>query len=337
MTQFPTKTFLDRIMPLHLVAGRDSRILHAGPTFAKVATRPDGLLLSEVVRILQPACPCEPDMLLRHAGERLTVQLRHEFRVGQQCARTRLRAVAYDLGDGRILMNLFFGADIAAGVQRHGLSAQDFAVFDPTVEMLFLMEAQAAVMAEFQNLRDRLVDARQEAEQDAVTDNLTGLYNRRAMDRYLADLTEAGATFGLMHLDLDYFKSVNDTFGHAAGDHVLSVVGRILREQVRKGDMVARVGGDEFILVFDDCTDVSLMRRIADRIIDRLEEPIIWEGQTCRISGSIGITMSSFYDRLEADRLMSDADMALYASKNEGRSRYSVAKPSAAGGPIGKH
>ena len=318
---------LDQIMPLHLVIDRDGRILRNGPTFERLARPAVGCLLPDVLRLLQPKLEGGVAEMLAHAGRRLTVQLRHELGISGREQRTRMRAVAYDIGQGQALMNLFFGADVAKGVLRHRLSARDFATFDPTVEMLFLMEAQAAVMDEFQSLRDRLVEARRAAEEQAITDKLTGLHNRRAMDRHLGELVEKGATFGLMHLDLDYFKSVNDTFGHAAGDHVLSIVGHVLRSEVRRGDMVARVGGDEFMLVFDDCADVELMRRIAERIITQLEEPIAWEGNLCRISASIGITMSSFYALVEADRLMSDADTALYASKHAGRSRYSIARP----------
>ncbi|MEL7183095.1 MAG: GGDEF domain-containing protein, partial [Pseudomonadota bacterium] len=132
-------------------------------------------------------------------------------------------------------------------------------------------------------------------------------------------------TYALMHLDLDFFKSVNDTYGHAAGDCVLEKVGIILREQVRSDDLVARVGGDEFVLVFNNCDDVGLMQRIAQRIIARLEEPISFEGNTCRISGSIGITLSSYYADPSPTRMMAEADAALYASKKNGRSRATVA------------
>lgn len=324
--------FLDMSMPMHLLIGMDGKVLRTGPTFEQVAPGATGRDIGDVLRVLQPRLGRDPRRLLEHAGNRMILQLRDESGIARREQRTRMRGVAYDLGDGILLVNVFFGADVARAVTRHDLNAGDFAAFDPTVEVLFLMEARAVVMGELHRLNHRLTEANKQAESQAVTDKLTGLHNRRAMDNHLASLSESRAVFGLMHLDLDYFKSVNDTLGHAAGDHVLSVVGRILREQVRSGDMVARVGGDEFTLVFADCADVDLMRRIADRIIKRLEEPIDWHGQTCRISGSIGITMSGFYDKLEPDRLMSDADAALYASKNGGRSQHCVAE-----GRLAKH
>ncbi|MGB3408011.1 MAG: GGDEF domain-containing protein [Jannaschia sp.] len=326
---------LDAIMPLHMLFDGTGRVIGSGPTFDKIAPNATGRRVGDVLRVLQPKLGSDPRRLVEQAGRRLTIQLRHELHVGPRQQWTRMRAVVYDLGAGTGLMNLFFGADVSRGVARHRLSARDFATCDSTVEILFLMEAQAAVMAEFRQQNERLADARTFAETQAVTDTLTGLHNRRAMDRHIQELTQGGVDFGLMHLDLDYFKSVNDTFGHAAGDHVLAIVGQILRDQVRRGDMVARVGGDEFILVFADCADVPMMRRIADRIIARLEEPIFWDGHECRISGSIGITMSTFYRTPQPDRLMSDADAALYASKRDGRSRHSVA-PRDGGGAIGE-
>lgn len=320
--------FLDSVLPMHVLFDAHGLVVRTGPTLELIAPGAAGCRLQDVVRILHPACDGAPVRLLENSGRRLTIQLRNEVLRSPDQRRTRMRAVVYKLGD-RGLLNPFFGPDVARGVSRHGLRAADFAAFDPTVELLFLMEAQAAVLGEFRHLNDRLAEARSQAETEAVTDKLTGLHNRRAMDSHLNILSDTGAPFGLMHLDLDYFKSVNDTFGHAAGDHVLAQVGVILREQIRRGDMVARVGGDEFILVFGECCDVDRVRNIANRIISRLEEPIDWQGRVCRISGSIGITMSSFYDAPEPDLLMSDADLALYASKNEGRARHKVAVPRA--------
>ncbi|MGB3554168.1 MAG: diguanylate cyclase [Jannaschia sp.] len=317
----------DRGLPMHVIFDGEGRIVRTGPTFQIVSPGAVGRKVTEVLRVLRPRIAGDATSLLDNLGRRITLELPLEARVPRGEPLTRMRAVIIRVGRGFGLANLYFGTEIARAVSRHELSSRHFAPVDPTVEMLFLMEAQKAVLGEHRNLSDRLVEARGRAEEQAITDTLTGLRNRRAMDRHLGSLTQSGAKpFALMHLDLDHFKAVNDTYGHAAGDHVLSRVGTILREEVRGDDMVARVGGDEFILVFADCTDTDLMRSIADRIIDRLEEPIAWKGGECRISGSIGITMSHFYDRPQPDELMSDADQALYASKNAGRSRSSVAR-----------
>jgi diguanylate cyclase (GGDEF)-like protein len=141
-----------------------------------------------------------------------------------------------------------------------------------------------------------------------------------ALDRMLDD----GMPFALLHLDLDYFKAVNDSLGHAAGDHVLRMAARAVVSATRSGDTVARVGGDEFVILLPGQTDHARLQTIADRIIARLEAPIIFEGQTCRISSSIGITTTRMHDHTTAEGMMAEADAALYASKHAGRGRATI-------------
>lgn len=147
------------------------------------------------------------------------------------------------------------------------------------------------------------------------------------MEQVMTRMVRSRFPFALMHLDLDYFKAVNDSYGHAAGDATLSVVADILREETRTEDMVARVGGDEFILVFNRLTDHEQLLRISNRIIARLEEPIVHNEITCHISASIGITTSEMYDTPDAERMIHDADLALYASKHAGRGRATIFDP----------
>ena len=130
-----------------------------------------------------------------------------------------------------------------------------------------------------------------------------------------------------MNIDLDYFKEVNDTLGHAAGDHVLQIVAQIMVSETRKTDTVARVGGDEFTIVLPEVRNGNLMRRVGRRIIDRLEEPIAFNGQDCRISASIGTVWIGEEDQSSMEDVLSNADVALYASKHAGRSRQTVYTP----------
>ncbi len=323
---------LAKAMPMMLLLEADGRVSHAGATLARIAPMGADDGIADVLRFVSPNFPADMDALRDRTDRRLKVELLRETRIGADERATRLRCMAFPLAEGRILLNLSFSADPGEALRRHRLTAQDFSEVDPTVDLLFLKEAHDVVLTEFERLSDRLEQARRTAEEEAATDKLTGLRNRRAMDVYLARLADSRKQpFGLMHLDLDFFKSINDSLGHAAGDHVLEEVARILRAEVRRGDMVARTGGDEFMLVFADCTEVEIMRRIAARIIGRLEKPIDWQGHACRISGSIGITMSNFYDKLDTRRLVSDADRALYESKRCGRARHTVAVPTIAG------
>jgi len=130
-----------------------------------------------------------------------------------------------------------------------------------------------------------------------------------------------------MHIDLDYFKSVNDAYGHAAGDFVLQFAARVFVEETRAEDIVARSGGDEFVIVLINCPDRRKLNVIARRIIGRLEKPIYYNGVTCRVSASIGTTISESYLRPNLDQMCDDADKALYQSKKCGRAQHTIFKP----------
>jgi diguanylate cyclase (GGDEF)-like protein len=199
------------------------------------------------------------------------------------------------------------------------LTDADFAATDLAMELLYLVEAKIAVTAELRQLNLRLQGARDAAQEQALTDTLTGLRNRRALDFAMHTLIDHNISFGLMHIDLDFFKIVNDTLGHAAGDHVLREVASKLLLETRAGDTVARVGGDEFVIIFSDLSDAAALSRIADRVVARISEPNWFQGEACRISASIGITLSTDYNPPVAERMLQDADTALYASKNAGR------------------
>ena len=109
----------------------------------------------------------------------------------------------------------------------------------------------------------------------------------------------------------------------AAGDMVLEEVAHILREETRNGDFIARVGGDEFVLVIEDGVDADRLGLVAKRILARLAEPFEYDGRSCEISASIGVTLSTSYDTPSPETILADADTALYASKRSGRSCYS--------------
>ena len=311
---------LGQLMPMYLHLDSDCRIRAAGPTLLKLmGTDVIGADLRAVFSLRRPA-------KLRHAHDLAqAMRLRMNLR---RAPGTGFKGVAVPLrGAEEVLVNLSFGYAVREAVRDHGLSDTDFAPTDLVIELLYLAEAKAAVMGELAKMNLRLRSAKQQAEEQALTDALTGLFNRRAMEQKLSLLLASGTNFALVHLDLDYFKEVNDTLGHGAGDHVLSEVGKILSGAVRETDLVTRVGGDEFILILPDLTDPAPVHQRGARILERVKLPFLHEGRPCRIGASIGAVLSADYSRPEAYRLLSDVDHALYTSKREGRGQLTVLRP----------
>ena len=316
---------LSRLMPMHVSMDAAGVITAIGPTLAQLLPEPTavGRSFFDVMQVRRPAEIKSVAELIGHMGNRL-----HLVPTGLEGI--SLRGLAVPSHGGGVLINLSFGIGVIEAVRQHALTNADFAPTDLAVEMLYLVEAKSAVMAELRSLNLRLQGAKQAAEEQALSDTLTGLRNRRALDATLGGLIAQGISFGLMHIDLDYFKQVNDTRGHAAGDHVLRAVALVLLRETRASDTVARVGGDEFVIVLPASVDVAQLTQIARRIIDKLTQPIDFAGGPCRISASIGLTVSTYYDRPDADRMLSDADNALYASKRAGRSQAQVFAPGGA-------
>jgi diguanylate cyclase (GGDEF)-like protein/PAS domain S-box-containing protein len=157
----------------------------------------------------------------------------------------------------------------------------------------------------------------------AVHDALTGLPNRllaaERLEQALARSTRTGSEVAVLFVDLDRFKLVNDSRGHAAGDELLVTVAERLRGVVRSSDVVARFGGDEFVVVCEDQTAAFEASRVAGRITDALREPFVVDGQEVFLSASVGIAVSEGAGSPET--LLRDADAAMYRAKEKGRSR----------------
>lgn len=311
-------TALDALCPMHVQVDRAGVICHVGPTIQKL--RPDlqwiGRPFLDVFRVLRPHRLADKKNLLEAQNTKLHLQL-------SDAPNTSLQGIVVpDPFCSGVLINLSFGISVLDAVQDYALTNADFAATDMAIEMLFLVEAKSAAMKSSLSLNKRLQKAKNAAEVQAFTDSLTGLKNRRAVEQIVERLLEDGAAFSFMQLDLDFFKAVNDTLGHAAGDHVLQVVSNRLLRSTRAEDNVARIGGDEFVIVLDGPVDDVRLAELAQGIIDSLREPILFEGELCKISTSIGISKVQAGRVLTSDQLMQQADKALYTSKENGRSQY---------------
>ncbi|GIE97627.1 hypothetical protein Ari01nite_50920 [Paractinoplanes rishiriensis] len=173
------------------------------------------------------------------------------------------------------------------------------------------------------DLREHEVRLRQQA----LFDGLTGLANRTHFHDEVTAALDAGrpGSTSLMLIDLDGFKAVNDTLGHAAGDVLLAGVADKLRASVRPDDLVARLGGDEFAVLLRDC-DGDDAERMARRILHAMTEPIPFDDTAVCANASIGIACA--VDGHRVDSLLHDADLAMYAAKREGKGTWKRHHPS---------
>lgn len=321
---------LNGLCPMHAILDATGHILHAGASTHKLHPSGDvtGKRFLEMFEMKRPRSATSMQDMMAMAGLKLHLQLRSSPRTG-------LKGILIPLGDtpgfgppGGAILNLSFGISILEAVNDFSLTSADFAATDLAVEMLYLVEAKSAAMEASRMLNLRLQGAKVAAEEQAFTDTLTGLRNRRAMDHVLNRMIDTQQNFVLMNLDLDYFKDVNDTLGHAAGDHVLQTVAQIMVSETRSDDVIVRTGGDEFVLICSRLKTPARVSAIATRLIARLEQPIMFAGQECRISASIGATLSSDYDDPSFEQMLDDADVALYAAKRRGRGQHVLYEPS---------
>lgn len=168
-----------------------------------------------------------------------------------------------------------------------------------------------------------------ELKQMAYFDDLTDLPNRKLLDRHiekaLARSKRHNHNFILMFIDLDDFKLVNDTMGHEAGDLLLKEVVKRLNENIREEDLISRIGGDEFIIVFED-TSMEEIEAIAQRIIDFVSLPYMINEKEAKVSVSIGVSMYP-NDGEDKETLIEHADKAMYFAKNNGKNSYKIYDP----------
>jgi diguanylate cyclase (GGDEF)-like protein len=178
-------------------------------------------------------------------------------------------------------------------------------------------------------LQEQLIESKKEVERQAMYDALTGVLNHGAIiERLQAELDRAqrsGRDLSLIVADLDHFKSVNDNFGHLAGDQVLRDITQRMNEAVRKYDIVGRYGGEEFIVILPDC-DKSVVLTVAERLRQSISAaPVEHDGQSMNITCSLGAAWGGGSESITANDLISRADAALYRAKEQGRDRVAAA------------
>jgi len=182
------------------------------------------------------------------------------------------------------------------------------------------------------NLQQRnweLLQAKEKLEHLARTDALTNLLNRRTamehLDRTLAHSSRHSRPFALLMADLDNFKQINDTFGHAAGDTVLKTIAALFRSNLRPYDLISRIGGEEFLIIIPDA-DIHAGQVLAERARLAVSHAVIRVGENreAHITASFGVTAQDPQFPKSADELLKDVDNALYDSKRGGKDRVSI-------------
>lgn len=199
---------------------------------------------------------------------------------------------------------------------RTSMAEQVFRQFAP-IRLPIIAIMLLLVFGVLMRLRAIIVDIewrRRLAHQQSRSDVVTGLANRLAFETALDELAGGPTPFAIILFDLDRFKTVNDAFGHAAGDDVLRAVGARLSRLLQAGDLLARLGGDEFVMLCTSRADAPALRILAQQCIAAIEQPIQLEGRALRVGTSLGIVPAAAL-HLPPATLMGAADAALYRAK----------------------
>ena len=213
--------------------------------------------------------------------------------------------ISYDVKDEK------FYSRIYALPRKKNNSSQKQAVSHDAMSMI--LHSCSTAMIRQATIKD-LSDA-------AVIDSLTGCYNRREFEnqlkRHVASATRYKNDLSVFMFDLDRFKSINDTYGHPAGDKVLQKVASLVLKNMRSGDVLARYGGEEFIAILPE-TDKYKAMELADRLRIKISrQQITWDGQPIQVTASFGV--AELNPRADMDRIIQDADTMLYKAKISGR------------------
>ncbi len=237
-----------------------------------------------------------------------------EFLQGPETSQDARAAIQAGLKDRRSVSTEIL--NYAACGRAYWISLSISPLFDETGAASGYMSV-ASDITERKAQQAALAAARDEIERQALHDELTGLPNRRHFEQEYQKRAEADERTTLIRIDLDHFKDVNDTHGHAAGDAVLRQIGAILRDETRPGDLPVRIGGDEFVVMMIEREDAN-PDALARRLQTRFGEPIWFDGTPISVGASFGIASSSdtFLGRAT---VLGAADAALYKAKDGGR------------------
>jgi diguanylate cyclase (GGDEF)-like protein/PAS domain S-box-containing protein len=198
---------------------------------------------------------------------------------------------------------------------------------EASIKFVTLLNGQSLYQVLFRDISERK-QAAQLIESLAYTDQLTGLANRSLLgDRLHQGMTQArrrGNMLAVVFLDLDGFKAVNDTYGHATGDLLLRSLAARMKECLREGDTLARLGGDEFVAVFLDLVEANASAPLLARLLNVASQVLPVGALNLQVSASLGVTFYPQAEEVDADQLLRQADQAMYQAKLSGKNRFHI-------------
>ncbi|TYC62400.1 EAL domain-containing protein [Rhodobacterales bacterium] len=308
----------DMLFPLHVRLDGLGRIETAGPTLRRIfGEEIIGQAFLDVFTMVRPRRIQGLQSIWERLGEKLVVSAAPS---GEEPIQFRAVAVPVDRAHEGLLIDLSFGIHLARCVHRFALTEADFKPNDFSIDLFYSFQTQQTLLKDSQKLAQALKQSKLQAERKSLEDSLTGIGNRASLHRRLEEMLahpDPGARFALMHIDLDDFKSVNDNFGHAAGDRVLMQAARALQASCGIKDMPARIGGDEFALLLADAPEEGELEKLARDLVAALSMPVHHNDQSCRVGASIGLVVFQPGQVPNADRLIANSDIALYEAKGQ--------------------
>jgi len=206
----------------------------------------------------------------------------------------------------------------------HHIDVDARPIFDSEGTIIAYLEIRHDI-SNYLKVQNKLINETKKLTHISMHDSLTHLPNRRLLDDRINHAIDrkrrSGEEFAIFFIDLDHFKEVNDTLGHLVGDQLLIQVAKRIRKMTRKGDTVARNGGDEFVLLIDDGKSKSHFATVAEKILQLFTTPFLIEGREISSACSIGISIFP-QDGQTVEALLHHADIAMYASKEAGRQQF---------------
>jgi len=190
--------------------------------------------------------------------------------------------------------------------------AQDYLVKDEVDNVALQRSIRYAIQRK--RFEDRMIH---QANFDRLTDLANGMLFESRLNLALARKERSGKGIALFYLDLNGFKQINDRFGHAMGDSILKEIGRRIPLCIRPYDTAARLGGDEFAILVEGMSEIGDCARVAQKLIDRMTQPIVFDAQEVRVGVSIGIATCIGKEKCTAERLQASADKAMYRVKSD--------------------